>query len=71
MRRAKTWRDDATPPWLPTFLAGTLVMVGAVIAIGAIDSDWADFGALALLLVILGVLLSEILRRIRRDDEEQ
>lgn len=49
------------------FLAATLAMVGAIVVVGRTDSGWADVGAVALLLVTLGLVLAAILRRLRDD----
>jgi hypothetical protein len=72
MRRRQTRRaqrgDGAAPALLPTFFVATLAMVGAVVGIAAIDSDWADLGAIVILIAVLAFLLSELMRRL--DDDE-
>jgi hypothetical protein len=55
---------SAAPPLLLLFLAAVLAMVGAVLVVGRTDSGWADVGAVALLLVTLGLVLRAILRRL-------
>jgi hypothetical protein len=57
---------DSAAPWLlPSFIAAVLAMVGAVVVIGRTGSDWADVGAIALLLVLTGLLGAMIARRLR------
>jgi hypothetical protein len=58
---------SAAPPLLPMFVVAMLAMVGAVVVVGKTDSGWADVGAVALLLVTLGLLMAAILRRLRDD----
>jgi len=66
IRRLLTRSDDAaTPVLLPILLAATLAMVGAVAIIGLTDSDWADVGAVALLLGTVGLVLGAIRRQLR------
>lgn len=57
--------DMATPALLPILLAATLAMVGAVATIGVTDSDWADVGAIVLLLGTLGLVIGTTLRQVR------
>jgi hypothetical protein len=61
-------QDSAAPRLLLGFCAGTLTMVGAVVAIGRTDSDWADVGAAALLLGMLALLMAAIWRQLRDDE---
>jgi hypothetical protein len=46
------------------FVVGTLTVIGAVVAIGRIDGDWADVGAVALILAILALLMVTIARQL-------
>jgi hypothetical protein len=66
-RRRDRGGMSSAPPLLPMFLAATLAMVGAIVVVGRTDSGWADVGAVALLLVTLGLVLAAILRRLRDD----
>jgi len=68
--RRHTHDDGTGPALLPTFVAGTLAMVLAIVAMARIDSDWADFGAVAFLVVVAGVLLVAIGRRLGDEDED-
>jgi hypothetical protein len=61
-------QDAAAPGLLLTFLAATLTMVGAVVVIGRTDSDWADAGAVVLMLVIVALLMAAIRRQLRDDE---
>jgi hypothetical protein len=63
--------DTAAPVLLPTFVAATLAMVGAVVAIAAIDSDWADLVAIAILVAVLALLLHGLMRRIDEDEPDE
>jgi hypothetical protein len=68
-KRALTRREPgAAPALLPTFFAATVTMVAAIVAIGRIDSDWADLVAIALVLVAVGLLMAAI-QRLLRDHE--
>ena len=65
-RRLITHSEDvATPALLPILLAATVAMVGAVATIGLTDSDWADVGAIVLLLGTLGLVIGTTLRQVR------
>jgi hypothetical protein len=55
------------PNLLAMFAFGSLAVVGAVVAVAAIDSDWADAGAIALVIAI-SALLGTALARALRDD---
>ena len=73
-RRLPHMEDSAAPVLLPAFLAATLAVVAAVVLIGQTDSDWADVGAVALLLGTLGMLLGAFLHVLRdgwREDDER
>jgi hypothetical protein len=61
-------QDVATPALLPILFAATLAMVGAVATIGLTDSDWADVGAIVLLLGTLGLVIGTTLRQVRDDE---
>jgi hypothetical protein len=58
----RTWPH---PALLPLLLAATLAMVGAVATVGLTDSDWADVGAIVLLLGTLGLVIGTTLRQVR------
>ena len=60
--------DVATPALLPLLLAATLAMVGAVATIGLTDSDWAEAGAIVLLLGALGLVMGATLRQVREEE---
>ena len=65
------WRrrpDEPGLAFLPTFFVGILLMVGAVIVIARTDSDVADAGAVALMIVLVVVFAAEIIRRLGDDD---
>jgi predicted ATP-grasp superfamily ATP-dependent carboligase len=64
-RRSPHSEDSVAPVLLPLLMAATLAVVGAVVLIGQTDSDWADVGAIALLLGTLGIVLGSLLRRLR------
>jgi hypothetical protein len=63
-------RDEGAPGLLAMFVAGTLTVIGAVVAIGRIDSDWADLGAVALVLAVLAVLMITIAGQLGDDDND-
>jgi hypothetical protein len=62
MKRHRTITDlgAAAPKLLLAFFAAVIVMVGAVAVIGLTDSDWAVAFAVALMLCLLWLVLSEI-----------
>ena len=62
--------DSAIPSLLPILLAATLAMVGAIATIGLTDSDWADVGAVALLLSTLALVLGTLLHQLRDDEPD-
>ena len=62
--------DSATPSLLPILLAAALAMVGAIATIGLTDSDWADVGAVALLLSTLALVLGTLLHQLRDGDPD-
>ena len=59
--------DDGAPGLLAMFAAGTLTVIGAVVAIARIDSDWADAGAIALVLAVLAMLMAAIAAELHDD----
>jgi membrane protein implicated in regulation of membrane protease activity len=67
MRRRPYRRDDATPRLLLAFLAATLAMVLAIAELRRSGSDWVDFVAIALLLVLAALVLTMLRREL---DEE-
>jgi hypothetical protein len=69
MRWLRVRRDDATPQLLVVFLAATLAMVLAIAELRRGGSDWVDFVALALLLVLAALVLTMIGREL--DEEVQ
>jgi hypothetical protein len=64
--------DSASPPLLPTFVVGTLAMVVAIVAMARIDNGWGDAAAVVFLVIVAGVLLLAIVRRLSdgADDDE-
>ena len=69
--RRHTHDDGTGPALLPTFVAGTLAMVLAIVAMARINSDWADFGAVAFLVLVAGLLLLAIARRLGDEDDDE
>jgi hypothetical protein len=65
--KRSTW-SGGVPIVLLVFLAATLVMVGAIWAIGAADSDWGDALAVALMLVLLALVLRMLFRQLREEE---
>jgi hypothetical protein len=61
--------DEGAPALLAMFVAGTLTVVGAVVALGRIDDDWADVGAVALVVAVLALLMVAIARELGDDDD--
>jgi uncharacterized membrane protein len=57
------------PRLLVTFFAATVAMVGAIVVMAGVDSDWADAGAIVLLLGVGALLVAEIAHELRDDDE--
>jgi hypothetical protein len=51
------------------FVAGSLTVVGAVVAIGRIDDAWADVGAITLVIGILALLMIAIARQLGDEDD--
>jgi hypothetical protein len=67
MRRATPEHpEDGAPALLLAFFLATVTMIGAVVAIGRTDSDWADAAAIALLLGLVA-LMGAMIRRVLRD----
>jgi hypothetical protein len=44
-------------------------MVGAIVVMARADSDWADAGSLALVVGVAALLVLEIMRELRDDDD--
>jgi hypothetical protein len=61
--------DEGAPTLLAMFVAGALTVLGAVIALGHFHDDWADAGALVLMLAVLGLLMLAIFRALRDDED--
>ena len=61
--------DDGAPTLLAMFVLGTLAVVGAVVGLARLRDDWADAGAIALVLMIAALLGVAILRQIGGDDD--
>jgi uncharacterized membrane protein HdeD (DUF308 family) len=59
----------AAPRLLLAFFAATAGMVGVVVLALRADSDWADAGAVVVLLGVVGLLLAEIMRELRDDGD--
>jgi hypothetical protein len=57
------------PRLLVTFFAATVAMVGAIVVMARADSDWADAGSLALVVGVAALLVLEIMRELRDDDD--
>ena len=57
------------PALLPLFFAGTVVMVLAVVAMAHLDNDWADAGAVLVLVAIAGLLLLAIGRQMTDEND--
>jgi membrane protein implicated in regulation of membrane protease activity len=51
------------------FFGATLVMVAAIILLLRGGSDWVDFVALGLLLVVTAVVLTVIVREVREEEQ--
>jgi hypothetical protein len=60
--------DSAAPGMLIVFIGSILVMVLAIVVIGRTGSEWADIGAVVLLLGITAAL-GAVIARALRDDE--
>jgi hypothetical protein len=65
-----TNRDTGAPNLLAMFAIGTLTVVGAVVAVATSHDDWADAGAIALVLAIVAVLGFAIARLLRDEDDD-
>jgi hypothetical protein len=61
--------DEGAPGLLAMFVAGSLTVVGAVVAIGRINDDWVDVGAIALVIGILALLMLAIARLLGDEDD--
>jgi hypothetical protein len=51
------------------FVVGTLTVLGAVVALGHSHDDWADAGAIALVVAIVALLAVAIARQLGDDDD--
>jgi ribose/xylose/arabinose/galactoside ABC-type transport system permease subunit len=60
---------DAVPALLVAFFAATIGMVGAILLAVRAGSDWADAGAVVLLVAIAAALLGGIVRSLRDDGD--
>jgi hypothetical protein len=67
--RVAAGQHRVMPELLPTFFLATLAIVGAVVLIARIDSDVADFVAIALLIGTLGLLMRGLWRRLDEDEQ--
>ena len=61
-------RSTGAPALLIAFFAATVAMVCAVVVIGRTHSDWADIGAVALLVGLVAVMGAMIARQLRDGD---
>jgi hypothetical protein len=68
--RARRRRDAAAPVLLPAFFASVAAVVLAVVALVRLDSDLADAGAIALVVLLAGALLVSILRLLSEPSDE-
>jgi hypothetical protein len=71
MRRRHRRDADTGPALLPTFFLGTLVMVLTVVGMARIDNGWGDLAAVAVLVIVAGVLLLAIGRRLSDEDDDE
>jgi hypothetical protein len=60
--------STGAPSLLIAFFAATVSMVCAVVVIGRTHSDWADIGAVALLVGLVAVMGAMIARQLRDGD---
>jgi hypothetical protein len=60
--------DDGAPALLAMFVLGTLAVVGVVVALARLQDDWADAGAILLVVAIAALLGIAILRQLDDDD---
>ena len=63
------YRDEGAPGLLAMFVAGSLTVVGAVVAIDRINDAWVDVGAIALVIGILVLLMIAIARQLGDEDD--
>ncbi|HEX5620312.1 MAG TPA: hypothetical protein VFX51_17965 [Solirubrobacteraceae bacterium] len=61
--------DQGAPSLLAMFVLGTLTVLGAVVAVGRLRDDWADAGAIVLVLVLVALLGLAIARQLSDDDD--
>ena len=52
------------------FAVGTLTVLGAVVAVGRLRDDWADAGAIVVVLVLVVLLGLAIARQLGDDDDD-
>ena len=64
-------RDESAPILLPSFFVAMLAVVGAVVVVGRTESDLADIGAVALLLLAAGLMLVAIARRLSEPNDPE
>jgi hypothetical protein len=69
LKRRSPSADRAAPVLLPAFAGLTVTVVAAVVLIGRTDSDWADAGAVLLLLGALGSVLGALMRLLHDEAE--
>jgi hypothetical protein len=62
-------RDEGAPGLLAMFVAGSLTVVGAVVAIDRVNDAWVDAGAIALVIGILALLMIAIARQLGDEDD--
>ena len=62
--------EQGAPSLLAMFAVGTITVVGAVVGVGRVHDDWADVGAILLVLVILALLGLAIARQLQDDSDQ-
>jgi hypothetical protein len=62
--------EQGAPSLLALFVIGTLTVLGVVVALGRAHDDWADAGAIVLVLAIVCLLGLAIARQLRDDDDD-
>jgi hypothetical protein len=51
------------------FAVGTLTVLGAIVAVGRLRDDWADAGAIVVVLLLLALLGFAIARQLGDDED--